>query len=77
MGRDKIDTLEGWKCDTCHKPWVEGAAIYSIATNEGTKTFRHWDCHTPMDVALKNLRDSLRKVQEGVSVLQHRNKGDA
>ena len=59
----------GWKCDTCGKPYVEGQALYSIATSEERKTVRHWDCHVPFEDQMKSLRDDLNRVRRKLDIL--------
>lgn len=57
------EPVEDFKCDVCGKPWLFGQALYSIATNEEKRTMRHWECHTPLDKALDNLRQSIKSAE--------------
>ena len=59
-------TLDGrpLKCDTCGKPLYEFEALYSLAYKEEAATGRHWDCHTPLDVALRELRSKVKQAEE-------------
>lgn len=62
-------------CDTCGKPYVRNEMLYSIMskTDEATgalTSFRHWECHVPMEEQLGRLRGELNKV-----TLQARNLG--
>ena len=60
------------KCDTCGKPYAEGDAIYSIADKwdeDNTEvdvlvSFRHWECHTPVDKALDDLKSAVKKAED-------------
>lgn len=58
------------KCDECGKPYVNGDMLYSVASkfdDDGNLTsFRHWQCHTPLDVALNNLRSKLDNAQRAL-----------
>lgn len=64
--------FDGWHCDTCGKLYVNGDALYAIADNEEAKTFRHWDCHTPLEKVFEDMRASLRKVEKTLNVVRHR-----
>jgi hypothetical protein len=67
MPRRELDTSRA-RCDVCGKPYqLEGVmppACYALADrfdediedHDVLVSFRHWKCHTPTDVALKNIR---------------------
>jgi hypothetical protein len=56
------------KCDTCGKPYAEDVGIYTIASkfdDDGELvSFRHWDCHTPLDKVVDKLRESIKKAEQ-------------
>lgn len=67
-----IDTSTA-KCDTCGKPYVPGDAVYSIAdqfNGDVLTSFRHWDCHVPINVAFDQLREKLAEAKNTLNKLR-------
>lgn len=70
MPRREVDTNRA-VCDTCGKLYQKGDAVYTVADKyeEGPEgqdilvSFRHWDCHTPIDVALKNVKTKIKDAE--------------
>lgn len=56
------------KCDECGKLYENGDALYTIASkfdDDGNLiSFRHWDCHVPIEMRLKQLKDVLSKGED-------------
>ena len=79
MPRRPLDTSRA-VCDTCGKPYEPNCAVYSIAdrydeTNEEVDvllTFRHWECHVPVDKALAQLREKVADAQGALDRLKRR-----
>jgi hypothetical protein len=64
------EQVEDYTCDVCGKPWLFGEALYSIATNETTRKMRHWECNTPVDKALDNLRQSIKNAENALGAIR-------
>lgn len=68
--------FDSWKCDTCGKLYKSGDALYALADNEEKKTFRHWDCHKPIEQVFDEMRQSLHKVEKSLNAVRHRITGE-
>jgi hypothetical protein len=59
-------------CDTCGKPYQAGDATYviadkydeSIQDRDVLVSFRHWDCHKPLDQVFDELRAKVSEVED-------------
>lgn len=68
--RREFDTSAA-KCDTCGKLYQAGDAVYSVADkfDESVSdrdvliSFRHWNCHTPIEKSVDVLRAKLDDAQ--------------
>lgn len=62
MARE-LDTSRA-RCDVCGKLYQPGDGVYSLADKfdediedrDVLVSFRHWDCHTPVDQQIKNIK---------------------
>lgn len=59
-------------CDVCGKPVLPGTPHYGLAWNSIKNLSRHWDCHTPIEVSFKDLREQLGRLEELGRDLQDR-----
>lgn len=79
MPKLPLDTSRA-RCDTCGKPYEPGVAVYTLADKYDEEiedrdvliSFRHWDCHTPLDVALRNLSDKAREIEVQLEALRRK-----
>lgn len=50
-------------CDTCGEPWDGDEPLYSIMSDLEKGRCRHWRCHTPVDVVLRQMRERADEIQ--------------
>lgn len=67
-------TLDGRTihCDECGKPLRRFDAVYSLAYNEEKATGRHYSCHTPLEDALRGLRDTVKRMENELNSVKEK-----